>query len=87
MTIIALQISSKQAQVIVILKSVAKRRKCKENKMNFEGAYLRNGLADSAQICNWRCPTLREFTQKISCVSVQGVSSYRYMKMAVSLFL
>jgi len=38
--------------------------KYKENKTNFEGAYLMNGLANSAQIWNWRCPTSREFTQK-----------------------
>ena len=31
-----------------------------ENKTNFEGAYLRNSLADSAQILNWKCPTPRE---------------------------
>jgi len=56
----------------VISKSVAKKgeEKYKENKTNFEGAYLMNGLADSAQIWNWRCPAPREFTQKISCVSV-----------------
>jgi len=35
-----------------------------KNKTNFEGAYLGNGLADSAQIWNWRCPTPKEFTQK-----------------------
>jgi len=48
----------------VISKSVAKRRRRKyeENKTNFEGAYLGNGLADSAQNWNWRCPTPREFT-------------------------
>jgi len=38
----------------VISKSVAKRRrrrrKYEENKTNFEGAYLGNGLMDSAQI-------------------------------------
>jgi len=46
----------------VISKSVAKRRrrrKYKENKANFEGKYLGNGLADLAQIQNWRCPTPR----------------------------
>ena len=37
----------------MISKSVAKRkrRKCEENKMNFEGAYLGNGLANSVD-CN-----------------------------------
>jgi len=41
--------------------------KYEENKTNFEGAYLGNDLADSAQFWNWRCPTPRESTQKI-CV-------------------
>ena len=41
-----------------------KGEKYEENKVNFEGAYLGNSLADSAQIWNWRCPTPREFTQK-----------------------
>ena len=40
------------------------KEKYKENKTNYEGAYLGNSLADSAQIWNWRCPTSREFTQK-----------------------
>jgi len=61
--------------------------KYKENKTDFEGAYLRNGLVDSAQIWNWRCPTPRKFAQKILCVSAQGVSSYRCVKMAFSLLL
>ena len=39
--------------------------KYKENKTNFEGAYLGNGLVDSAQIWNWRCPTPRKCAQKI----------------------
>ena len=30
--------------------------KYEENKTNFEGAYLGNSLADSAQNWNWRCP-------------------------------
>jgi len=34
-----------------------------KSKTNFEGAYLGNGLADSAEIWNWRCPTLTKFTQ------------------------
>jgi len=54
----------------VLRKEEEGEEKYKENKTNFEGTYLRNGLVDSAQIQNWRCPTLREFTQKISCVSV-----------------
>jgi len=54
--------------------------KYEENKTNFEGKYLGTTLADSAQIWNWRCPTPNEFTQKILCVSVQGVLSYRCMK-------
>jgi len=51
------------------LKGVAKRRrkKFKENKMDFEGAYLGKGLVDSAQIWNWRCPTPRKLAQKL-CV-------------------
>jgi len=53
------------------------KEKYEENKTNFEGAYLEKGLADSAQIRNWRCPTLREFAKKNLCVSVQGVTSYR----------
>ena len=42
----------KYTQVIAISKSVAKRsrRKHEENKINFEGAYLGNSLADSVQI-------------------------------------
>jgi len=44
--------------------------KYKENKTNFEGAYLGNSLADSAPIWKWRCPTPRKFTQRILCVSV-----------------
>jgi len=73
----------------VISKSVAKRRRKKyeENKTNFEAAYLGNGLADSAQIWNWRSSTPRELTQKILCVSVQGVLSYRCVKTAFSLLL
>ena len=59
--------------------------KYEENKTSFEGAYLKNSLANSAQIWNWWCLTLRKFTQKILCASVQGVSSYSCMKMAFSL--
>ena len=53
--------------------------------MNFEGAYLRNGLADSVLIWNWGCPTLREFVQKNSFASVwevmceNGCIDRRYM--------
>ena len=36
-----------------------------ENKTNFEGAYFWNGLADSAQIRNWRCPTRGNLHSKI----------------------
>ena len=61
--------------------------KYEENKTNFEGAYLRKGLVDSAQIWNWRCPTLRELTEKILCFSVKGVLSYRCVKTAFSLLL
>ena len=43
--------------------------KYEEDKTNFEGAYLGNGLVDSAQIQNWRFPTLRKFAKKILCVS------------------
>ena len=50
--------------------------------MNFEGAYLENGLMDSAQIWNLRCPTPKKFAQKILCVSAQGVLSYRCVKTA-----
>ena len=32
--------------------------------MNFEGAYLGNGLVDLAQIWNWKYPTPRKFAQK-----------------------
>jgi len=71
----------------VLRKEEEGEEKYEENKMNFEGAYLGNGLADSAQIWNWRCPTLKEFTQKISCVSVQGVLSYGCVKTAFSLLL
>jgi len=61
--------------------------KYEENKMNFEGAYLGNGLVDSAQIWNWRCPTPKKFAQKILCVSAQGDSSYRFVKTVFSLLL
>ena len=61
--------------------------KYEENKTNFEGAYLGNGLADLAQIWNWGCPTPKEFTQKILCVSVQVVLSYKCVKTAFSLLL
>jgi len=44
--------------------------KYEENKVNVEGTYPGNGLADSAQIWNWRCPTTRKLTHKILCVSV-----------------
>jgi len=71
----------------VLQKEEEGEEKYEENKTNFEGAYLRNGLADLAQIWNWRCPTLREFTQRILCVSVQGVLSYRCVKTAFSLLL
>ena len=40
--------------------------------MNFQGAYLGNDLADTAQIQNWTCSTLREFVQKKSSISVWG---------------
>jgi len=26
----------------------------------FDGEYLGDGMADSAQICKWRCPTLKD---------------------------
>jgi len=58
--------------------------KYKENKTNFEGAYLENSLVDLAQIWNWRCPTPRKFAQKILCVYAP---SYRCVKMAFSLLL
>jgi len=48
----------------VLRKEEEGEEKYEENKTNFEGAYLGNGLADSAQIWNWRCPTPRELTQK-----------------------
>ena len=54
-------------------KMLQKEEKYEENKTNFEGAYLENGLVNSAQICNWRCPAPRKFAQKILCVSAQGV--------------
>jgi len=62
--------------------------KYEENKTNFEGAYLRNGLVDLAQIWKWRCSTPREIcTNFFLCVSAQGVSSYRCVKTAFSLLL
>jgi len=61
--------------------------KYEENKTNFEGAYLGSSLVHSAQIWKWRCPTPRKFAQKILCVSVQEVSSYKCVKMAFSLLL
>ena len=64
-----------------------KKKKQKENKTNFEGAYLGNGLVDSAQIWNFRYPTPRKFAQNILCVSAQGVSSYRCVKKAHFLLL
>ena len=59
---------------LAISKSVAKGEKKIET--NFKSTYLENGLMDSAQIWSWRCPTPRKFAQKISCVSIQRVSSY-----------
>ena len=44
-------------------KKCCRKKKYKENKTNFEGAYLGNGLVDSAQIWNWRCPTPRKLTE------------------------
>ena len=61
--------------------------KYEENKTNFEGAYLENGLTDLAQIRNWGCPTPREFAQKNSFASAQGVWSYICVKTAFSLLL
>ena len=58
------------------------KRKCKEK---FEGAYLGNGLADSAQIWNWRCPTLRKVSQKHMYVSVKGVLSSQHADNGVSI--
>jgi len=54
--------------------------------MNAEDAYLRNGLADLAQIWNWSARTPRESAQN-KIVFVQGVLSYRSMKMALSLLV
>jgi len=56
----------KHAQVIVISKTFSEEN-YEENKMNFEGAYFWNGLADSAQIRNWRCPTRGNLHRKV-CV-------------------
>jgi len=36
----------------VLQKEEREEEKCEENKTNFEGAYLGNGLPDSAQIWN-----------------------------------
>ena len=47
--------------------------KYEEIKTNFEDAYFGNG---SAEFETEGAPTPTEFVQKISCVSVQGVSSY-----------
>jgi len=41
--------------------------KYEENKTNFEGAYLGNGMVDSAQIWNWRCPSRGNLHRKF-CV-------------------
>ena len=57
--------------------------KYEEYKMNFEGMYHGNGLLDSAQIWNWKCPTPSGFALKNLCVSVQGVSSYRCGKVGI----
>ena len=54
--------------------------------MNAEDAYLRNGLADLAHIWNWSARTPRESAQN-KIVFVQGVLSYRSMKMAFSLLV
>ena len=89
--LIVLQISRQSFEAFVsysdFKKFYKKGGKNEEIKTNFEGTYFENGLVDSAQIWNWRCPTPREFAQKISCVSVRGVSSYRCMKMVFSLLL
>jgi len=50
-----------------------KEKKYEENKPNFENAYLRNSLLDSAQNWNWECLTLRDFAQKFLFVVDQGV--------------
>ena len=56
----------KHVWVIAIFLKCAKRRteKYEETKTNFEGAYLHDGLADSAEIWNGMCPTPRDFPQK-----------------------
>jgi len=68
-------------------KKKKEKEKYKKIKTNFEGAYVGNSLTDSAQIWNWKCSTPRDFTQKISCVFVEGVLSYRCVKTAFSLLL
>ena len=55
-------------------------KKIKENRMNFEGAYLSDGWADSTQIWNRRCPTLMEFPQQNWLISVQALLSYECVK-------
>ena len=68
-------------------KKKKEKKKYEENKTNSKGTYLGKGLVDSAQIWNWRCPTLRKLAQKKLCVSIQGVLNYRCIKMAFSLLL
>jgi len=54
----------------------------KEENMNYKGTYIKNGSVDSAEIRNCRCFIPREFAQK-KLFFVQGVLSYRYMKILV----
>lgn len=52
--------------------------------MNFDGEYLRNGWADFIQNWNQWYPTL---TTIYMFVSVEGVSSYNYVKRGIATFV
>ena len=60
------------------------KKKYKENKMNFEDAYLSDGSVDSAPIWNRRCPTPRECLQQNWLISVQALWSNNCVKTTFS---
>ena len=62
--------------------------KYKENKMNFEGAYLKNHWTDLAQFWNRRCLTPRDFSQKRGyCNGQPAITWYDGVKNETNVFL
>ena len=59
--------------------------KYEENTMNFEGAYLSDSLADSTQIWERRCSTLKKFSQQNWLIFVQALLSYECVKNSIFL--